>query len=104
MDEITKGRVLLNGQRCKPARELSVGDVLTLQKNTPPMVVQVQAISSVRGPAPVAQTLYAETAESIAAREKAAELRRLAPEPAHSINEGRPTKRNRRQLQRIWEE
>lgn len=103
VDDITKGRVLINGQRSKPARELNVGDVVTLHKNTPAMVVEVVKLSTVRGPAPIAQTLYAETAESILAREQAREQRRLAPEPAHSIHAGRPTKRDRRQLQRIWD-
>jgi|SRR5690606_9325015 len=103
-DEVGKGRVLVNGQRSKVARELVVGDVITLQKNTPPMVVTVLGLSTVRGPAPVAQTLYAETAESIATREQAAEQRRFAPEPAHSISDGRPTKRERRQLQRFWDD
>ncbi|MCQ9617890.1 RNA-binding S4 domain-containing protein [Paenalcaligenes niemegkensis] len=104
VDEINKGRVLVNGQRAKPARELSVGDTLSLQKNMSTTVVTVMALSGVRGPAPVAQALYAETADSIAAREHAAEQRRLAPEPAHSISTGRPTKRDRRQIQRIWED
>lgn len=103
-DEVGKGRVLVNGQRSKVARELVVGDVITLQKNTPPMVVTVLGLSTVRGPAPVAQTLYAETAESIATREQAAEQRHFAPEPAHSISDGRPTKRERRQLQRFWDD
>ena len=51
-----------------------------------------------RGPAPVAQQLYEETAESLAAREALALRRRLAPEPAATIEQGRPTKRDRRQL------
>jgi len=56
----------------------------------------------VRGPAPVAQLLYAETPESIEARKKAAEQHRLAREPALSIEQGRPTKRDRRQIERNW--
>jgi ribosome-associated heat shock protein Hsp15 len=51
-----------------------------------------------RGPAPVAQALYRETPESIAAREAAIAARRLAPEPAAALQQGRPTKRDRRQL------
>jgi ribosome-associated heat shock protein Hsp15 len=53
-----------------------------------------------RGPAPVAQALYQETADSIAAREKAQELCRLAPEPATALQDGRPTKRDRRDIDR----
>ena len=51
-----------------------------------------------RGPAPVAQALYAETADSVARRLAAIEAARLSPEPAASIDRGRPTKRNRRDL------
>ena len=58
----------------------------------------MRALSLVRGPAPVAQALYAETADSIAARERAAAQRRLAPEPAADLSQGRPTKQNRRRL------
>ncbi len=67
--------------------------------------VIVRGISGTRGPAPAAQKLYEETAESLLAREAAAEQRRLAPEPALSIDHGRPTKRGRRELedaQRGW--
>ena len=60
--------------------------------------VVVLGVSGSRGPAPVAQGLYQETAESIAAREAAAQARRLSPEPATAIESGRPTKRVRRQL------
>jgi len=55
-------------------------------------------LSEARGPAPVAQALYQETPESIARREKAAEQRRLAAEPSQAIEQGRPTKRDRRKL------
>ena len=61
-------------------------------------LVEVRGLSALRGPAPVAQTLYAETPESLDARHRAAESRRLAAEPAHSIEQGRPTKRDRRDL------
>lgn len=60
--------------------------------------VVVLALSTVRGPAPQAQQLYEETAESIAARLAAAEQRKTAAEPANAIEHGRPTKRDRRQL------
>ena len=60
--------------------------------------VVVVALSDSRGPAPVAQALYAETEDSIAAREKAARERREAAEPSLSIEQGRPTKRDRRKL------
>lgn len=97
-DEIGKGRVLVNGQPAKPAREVGAGDLVTVRKIDPPIHVRVVAVSAVRGPAPVARQLYEETADSIAARERAAEMRRLAPEPALGLSEGRPTKRDRRRI------
>ena len=59
-------------------------------------------VSAQRGPAPVAQQLYEETEASRLARAQAAEQRRLAAEPALSIEQGRPTKRDRRQMERTW--
>ena len=97
-DEIDKGRVRVNEQVVKPARELKPGDLVELRQGVVLRTVRVLGLSAVRGPAPVAQALYAETPESIAAREAAAERRRLAPEPAGTIEQGRPTKRDRRQL------
>ena len=97
-EEIGKGRVQVGGQDVKPAREVHVGEMVTLRQGPVVRTVEVRGISGTRGPAPVAQTLYAETADSTAARQKAAEQRRLAPEPALSIDRGRPTKRQRRDL------
>lgn len=95
---VTHGRVEVNGQPCKPARELKPGDRLRLRQGNEERLLDVLALSAVRGPAAAAQALYAETAESIAARERAAAARRLAAEPAASIEQGRPTKRDRRRL------
>jgi ribosome-associated heat shock protein Hsp15 len=97
-EETVKGRVEVNGQEVKPARELKIGDKVSLRQSSITRTVVVKGFSNVRGPAPAAQQLYAETPESIQAREKAAEQRRLAPEPALSIEQGRPTKRGRREL------
>jgi len=96
VQEIGKGRVLVNDQPAKPAREVAPGDLVTVRKEDPALHVRVMGISGVRGPAPVARQLYEETPESVAARERAAEMRRLAPEPALGIEAGRPTKRDRR--------
>ncbi|MFN9504201.1 MAG: RNA-binding S4 domain-containing protein [Rubrivivax sp.] len=97
-DDIDRGRVLCNGMAAKPSRELRVGDRLTLKRVGFQQELVVNGLSTVRGPAPVAQLLYAETAESLAARARAAEQRRLGTEPALSQEQGRPTKRDRRQL------
>ena len=104
VQEIGRGRVQVGGADVKPARELKVGDVVTLRQGALQREVVVKDLSAMRGPAPLAQQLYQETAASIAAREQAAAVRRLAPEPAHAIEQGRPTKRDRRALQqqRDW--
>ena len=101
-DEVDKGRVRVNGQPAKPARELKAGDLVEMRQDQVWRCVAVVALSAVRGPAPLAQGLYAETAESLANRAKAAETRRLAAEPAQAIAQGRPTKREGREL-RSWQ-
>jgi ribosome-associated heat shock protein Hsp15 len=97
-EEIDKGRVAVNGQEVKPAREVKAGDTVAVRREGVTRTVVVKGVSAVRGPAPVAQQLYEETPESLLEREKAAEQRRYAPEPALSIEHGRPTKRGRREL------
>ncbi|HNZ89598.1 MAG TPA: RNA-binding S4 domain-containing protein [Acidovorax sp.] len=99
-EEIGKGRVTVNGQPAKAARDLRCGDTVALRQGAVARTVRVRGLSGHRGPAPVAQLLYEETADSIAAREKSAEQRRLAPEPAATLQEGRPTKRDRRNIDR----
>lgn len=96
VEEIGKGRVLVNDQPAKPAREVGEGDFITIRKGDPPIRVLVRAVSTIRGPAAAARLMYDETPDSIAARERAAEMRRLAPEPALDLTQGRPTKRDRR--------
>ena len=99
VQEIERGRVQVDGQAVKPARELKTGERVRLRQGHVEREVWVRGLSPVRGPAPVAQQLYEETPESVAAREQATILRRLAPEPAHSYEQGRPTKRERRALE-----
>ena len=100
-EEIDKGRVRLNGQLAKPSRDVKPGDVLEIRSGPVVRTVVVRALSGVRGPAQVAALLYEETAESIGLRAAAAEQRRLAPEPAQSLSQGRPTKRDRRDLDQL---
>lgn len=102
-DEIGKGRVEINGQTAKASREVKVGDMVSTRQGDVIRTLQVLALSDQRGPAPVAQALYEETSESLALREKTSIQRRLAREPALSIEQGRPTKRNRRELEKVKE-
>jgi ribosome-associated heat shock protein Hsp15 len=107
-EEINKGRVQVNGVAVKPARELKAGDSVLLRNGPISRTVTVLAISDKRGPAPVAALLYQETEDSIRLRQQAAEQRRLAPEPALSLSQGRPTKRDRRDTEQLrqhdWDE
>ena len=97
-EEVSLGRVELNGQAAKPAREVKVDDRLTIRQGPVQRELIVRGLSLQRGPAALAQALYEETPESLAAREAAATRRRLGVEPADSLTQGRPTKRDRRQL------
>lgn len=98
-DDIDKGRIQVNGQVAKASRELREGDLVSIRQNGGAVRgVVVKALSTIRGPASVAQQLYQETPESIAKRLQNDELRRQGVEPAEGISQGRPTKRNRRQL------
>ena len=98
VEQIDKGRVAVNGIVAKPGREMHLGDKVELRQGPVVRTLRVEALSEVRGPAPVAQALYAETPESVAAREAAAQARRMGVEPSQAIEAGRPTKRDRRKL------
>lgn len=98
VEEIDRGRVEVNGQAAKPAREVKPGDTVAVRREGLTRTVVVRGLSAQRGPAPVAQQLYEETADSLAERERVAEQRRYAREPALAIEHGRPTKRGRREL------
>lgn len=97
---IKGGKVAVNGQRAKPSRELTAGDTVTLRQGYEEKTVIVQALSEQRGPASQAQQLYQETRESQQKRDKEKELRRLAA-VQRPHGEGRPTKRERRQIHRF---
>ena len=99
-EEISKGRVQVNQLEAKPARDIKTGDTVAMRQGPIIRTVVVQGLSQQRGSAPVAQQLYEETAESMRMREAAIEQRRMNPEPASSIEHGRPTKRDRRLIGR----
>jgi ribosome-associated heat shock protein Hsp15 len=99
-DAVDSGKVRLNGERIKPARSVKTGDLLEIDNGSTEWEVRVEGLSDTRGSASVAQTLYAETERSIAERQKKAEQRKLFREPGEAIK-GRPTKRDRRQLDKL---
>jgi ribosome-associated heat shock protein Hsp15 len=94
------GRVESNRQGVKPSRDVKVGDFLQITNPGGKFEVEVLALSEMRGPASVAQTLYRETEESKEARRKAAEERKSMP-VFEVLQDGRPSKRDRRQLIRV---
>jgi ribosome-associated heat shock protein Hsp15 len=91
------GRIESGGQRAKAAREVRVGDLLHVKNDSGDFQVEVLALSEMRGPAAVAQTLYRETEASRELRLKAAEERKAMPH-SEARREGRPSKRDRRQI------
>jgi len=95
---VAHGRVTVNGQPAKASRELHVGDRLSLQQPDYRLEMTVLRLSLQRDNATIARAMYAESPESVAARERALQQRRLAPEPATTLAQGRPTKRDRRAL------
>lgn len=101
-DDIGKGRVQINGVEVKPARDVRYGDTVEMRHNAVVRTVVVRGISDRRGPAPVAQQLYEETAASVQLRQQMAEQRRMGTEPALSLTQGRPTKHDRRKLEDAW--
>src|SRR3984885_9680966 len=93
------GRVEANGQHVKPSREIRVGDLLEVKNDSGTFQIEVLLLSDVRGPAPIAQTLYRETEASRELRLKAAEERKAMPR-FETSTEGRPSKRDRREKAR----
>ncbi|HTJ95117.1 MAG TPA: RNA-binding S4 domain-containing protein [Pararobbsia sp.] len=99
-DAVGKGRVLVNGDAVKTSKELRVGDLVTIEIERLRWEVEVLGICDVRGPASIAQTLYAETSDSAKARATELERRKTFHEPA-TERHGRPTKRERRDMDRF---
>jgi ribosome-associated heat shock protein Hsp15 len=96
-DAVVTGKVRLNGERVKPARNVKVGDTLEIDNGANEWEVAVQRLADVRGSAVIAQTLYLETEQSVSKRMAVAEDRKFFHEPTMMIK-GRPTKRDRRLL------
>jgi ribosome-associated heat shock protein Hsp15 len=94
------GRIWFNGQPVKAAREVKTGDLLRIKNDGGEFVVQVLGLSETRGPAPVAQALYQETEESRELRLRQAAERKAAGH-FESEREGRPSKRDRRMIERL---
>jgi ribosome-associated heat shock protein Hsp15 len=99
-EAVKGGRVHVNGVAVKPSREVRPGDELEVTLGRTRLVVVVKGLAERRGPAKEAALLYEETAESRVARERAAEERRFATPPQITPGTGRPTKRDRRRLDR----
>lgn len=94
------GRVSTNGLAVKPAREVHVGDRLRIKNESGEFEVEVLLLSEMRGPAAVAQTLYRETESSREERVRLLEARKAMPQ-FESVREGRPSKRDRRKIDRL---
>ncbi len=88
----------MNGERVKPAKDVRPADVVEVRIGEVRFTVVVRGVAEKRSSARVAAALYAETAESIAAREQAAEERRLSRPPGADVGGGRPTKQDRRRI------
>ena len=99
-DAIDGGKVLLNHERVKPAKEVKAGDVMQVRTPAGSFTINVKAVSDQRGNATAAQLLFDETPESRAARAAEAEHKKRFTEPAEAIF-ARPTKKDRRDLERM---
>jgi len=103
-EAVSAGKVEVNEERVKPAKLIQLGDSLSIRLGPYLHVVHVRGISERRGPATVAATLYEETAESLATRAKLSEQLRMAPAAFVYEEKGRPTKRDRREIDRFRDE
>ena len=94
------GRIESNRQPAKASREVRAGDMLQVKNDSGAFEVEVLILSEMRGPAPIAQTLYCETEASRELRRKVVEERKAMPH-FDALREGKPSKRNRRELDRL---
>lgn len=98
VDALAKGRVSVNGALAKPSREVRVGDRLEIRLPPTARELHVVELCLQRRSATLAQAMYEESADSLALRQRAIEMHRQGVEPARSLPQGRPTKRDRREL------
>ena len=103
-EAIAAGKVEVNDERVKPAKLIQLGDSVSVRLGPYLHLVIVRGLSERRGPATVAATLYEETPESVSARAKLAEQLRMAPAAFVYEDKGRPTKRDRREIDRFRDE
>jgi ribosome-associated heat shock protein Hsp15 len=100
VEAVETGRALLNGERVKRSKDVKPGDIVTVRAGALEWTIEVRGISERRGPASEAALLYAESEDSRAKRARVIAERRAGPQPvAHGL--GRPTKRDRRTLDRF---
>ncbi|CAH1386386.1 Heat shock protein 15 homolog [Candidatus Nitrotoga sp. M5] len=99
VDALACGKVLCNGVRVKPAKSVVVGDMISIRLGPYQFIVEVLALSSKRGPAPQAQLLYRETEDSLLKRQALSE--ELKAQPTPTFLKGRPTKRDRREIEKL---
>jgi ribosome-associated heat shock protein Hsp15 len=97
-EAVAGGRVRVNGERVKPAKDVRAGDVVEVRVGETVWTVIVQGVADRRGSARVAATLYAETEESVAERERRAAERRITFAPGTGPGGARPTKLDRRRI------
>ena len=102
-DAVTGGKVEVNGERAKPARLVRVGDEVVVRQPPFQWTLAVRGLAERRGPASVAHALYEETAASRADRERLQEQLRLAQPLFVYEEKGRPTKKQRRMIDRLDE-
>ena len=99
-EAVGKGRVRIGGAAVKPAKDVRVGEMIEISLESVLWLVEVRGVCELRGPANVAQLLYAETEAGRAARLAELERRRDYREPA-AVLHGRPSKRDRRLIDKL---
>ena len=99
---VAGGKVQVNGTRAKPAKQLQLSDALRIRVGPYEWLVTVRGLSERRGPPKTGHALYEETPEGRAARERLAEQHKIAPAPTYQ-GKGRPTKKERREIERLEE-